>query len=203
LGRLVDSGQSADASRSVAGTSNIVKRGVMKRVGIILAAWLIAAAAALSQNEPPKPGPELKKLDVLAGSWTVEGDIKPGPMGPGGKMTEAEKCEWMEGGYFLVCHVDYKSSMGNGYGMGVMGYSKDDKAYTYHEFNSWGESMDSKGAVDGDIWTWSSDEKMGDKMVKARFVMKMTSSTSYDFTYETSPDGTKWTMAVDGKANKK
>jgi hypothetical protein len=175
----------------------------MKRVLILLAAGLIGAVAALAQNEPPKPGPEVKKLDVLAGSWTVEGDIKPGPMGPAGKMTEIQKCEWMEGGYFLVCHVDYKSSMGNGYGMGVMGYSKDDKAYTYHEFNSWGESMDSKGGVDGDTWTWTSEEKMGDKIMKARFIMKMTSSTSYEFTYETSPDGAKWTMAVDGKANKK
>jgi Protein of unknown function (DUF1579) len=175
----------------------------MKRAGIILGLWLAVVAVSMAQTEPPKPGPEVKKLDVLAGSWTVEGDIKPGPMGPGGKMTETEKCDWMEGGYFLVCHVDFKSSMGNGYGMGVMGYSKDDKAYTYHEFNSWGESMNSKGAVDGDIWTWTSDDKMGDKIVKGRFVMKMTSSSSYDFTYETSPDGSKWTMAVDGKASKK
>ena len=175
----------------------------MKRAQIILLAWLVSSVMALSQSEPPKPGPEVKKLDALAGSWTVEGDIKPSPMGPGGKMTQLEKCEWMEGGYFLVCNVDYKSSMGNGFGMGVMGYSKDDKAYTYREFNSWGESMDSKGTVDGDTWTWTSDEKMGDKVVKGRFVMKMTSSSSYDFMYETSPDGTKWTVAVDGKATKK
>ena len=47
------------------------------------------------------------------------------------------------------------------------------------------------------------DEKMGDKMVKGRFTMKMTSSASYDFMYETSPDGSKWTTAVDGKATKK
>jgi hypothetical protein len=32
--------------------------------------------------------------------------------------------------------------------------------------------------------------------------MKMTSATSYTFTYETSPDGTKWTTMVDGKATK-
>ena len=175
----------------------------MKRAGIILAAWLVVSAAAMAQTEAPKPSPEHKKLDVLAGSWTVEGDVKPSPMGPGGKMTEVEKCEWMEGGFFLVCHTDFKSTMGNGYGMGVMGYSNDDKAYTYHEFNSWGESMDSKGAVDGETWTWTSDEKMGDKIVKGRFIMKMTSATSYNFTYETSPDGAKWTMAVDGKATKK
>jgi hypothetical protein len=44
---------------------------------------------------------------------------------------------------------------------------------------------------------------MGDKIMKGRFIMKMTSATSYNFTYEMSSDGAKWTMAVDGKATKK
>jgi len=180
-----------------------MKRTAMKRTAMTSAVWLLLGLAALAQTEPPKPGPEHKKLDVLAGSWALEGEVKPNPMGPGGKMSENEKCEWMDGGFFLVCHVDFKSaSMGNGSGMGVMGYSADDKAYTYREFNSWGESMDSKGSFDGDTWTWTSDEKMGNTVVKGRFVMKMTSSTSYTFTYETSSDGAKWTTVVDGKATK-
>jgi len=62
--------------------------------------------------------------------------------------------------------------------------------------------MDSKGSLDGETWMWSSDEKMGNTIVKGRFVMKMTSPTSYTFTYETSPDGAKWTKVVDGKATK-
>jgi hypothetical protein len=33
--------------------------------------------------------------------------------------------------------------------------------------------------------------------------MKFTSSTSYNFTYEMSPDGAKWTAVVEGKAIKK
>ncbi|MGA9980685.1 MAG: DUF1579 family protein, partial [Candidatus Sulfotelmatobacter sp.] len=101
----------------------------MKKAGMIIAVWTIIAAAALAQ-ELPKPGPELKKLDVLTGSWTLDGDMKPGEMGPGGKMTEIQKCEWMDGAFFLVCHADFKSSMGDGSGISVMGYSKDDKAYT-------------------------------------------------------------------------
>src|SRR5438445_9810814 len=108
----------------------------MKTLAKILAAWLVLASAALAQMEMPKPGPEHKKLDMFAGTWTLDGDLKPGPMGPGGKMTENEKCEWMEGGFFLVCHADFKSvSMGSGSGLSVMGYSSDDKAYTYREFN--------------------------------------------------------------------
>ena len=69
--------------------------------------------------------------------------------------------------------------------------------------NSWGEFEDSRGTLDGDTWTWTSDEKMGGTVVKGRFTMKFTSSSSYSFTYETSPDGAKWTAVVDGKAAKK
>jgi hypothetical protein len=173
----------------------------MKTLAMILAGWFVLAGAALAQM--PQPGPEHKKLDVFVGSWTLDGDVKPGgDMGAGGKVTENEKCEWMEGGFFLVCHVEFKSSMGNGSGMSIMGYSTDDKIYTYREFNSWGQFVDSKGSVDGDTWSWLNDEKMGNMTMKGRFTMKITSSTSYNFLYETSTDGTKWTLAMDGKATK-
>jgi hypothetical protein len=174
---------------------------VMKKAGMALAVCTILAASALAQ-EMPKPGPELKKLDVLTGSWTLDGEMKPGAMGPGGKMTELQKCEWMDGEFFLVCHADFKSSMGDGSGISVMGYSKDDKIYTYREFNSWGEFEDSRGSLDGDTWTWLGDEKEGGMVMKGRFTMKITSPTSYNFTFEMSQDGAKWTTVMDGKATK-
>lgn len=175
----------------------------MKRLGMVFAAIVILVVGAMGQQQPPKPGPELKQLDVFAGAWTLEGTMKPGTMGPGGTMTETEKCEWMEGGFYLVCHSDYKSSMGNGVGLSVMGYSADDKAYTYREFNSFGEFDDSRGTLAGDTWTWNSDEKMGGTTMKGRFTMKMTSVTSYTFMFEMSQDGVKWSDVMDGKASKK
>ena len=175
----------------------------MNRTGMISAAVLLLAAFCASQ-EMPKPGPELKNVDYFAGSWTLDGDMKPGPMGPGGKIVETEKCEWMEGGFYLVCHVDFKSNtMGNGSGLTLMGYSPEGKAYTYREFNSWGEFTDSKGSVEGNNWVWSNEWKMGDMAMKGRFTMKVTSPTTYDFSFEASQDGTKWTMFMDGKATKK
>jgi len=174
----------------------------MKTIATISAAWLVLAAVALAQMEMPKPGPEHKKLDMFAGTWTLDSDMKPGPMGPGGKITEAEKCDWMEGGFYLVCQTDYKGVMGTGVGTSYMGYSADDKVYTYHEFNSWGEFEEAKGAVDGDTWTWMSDEKMNGMPMKGRFKMKILSPTSYTFSYEMSQDGTKWDLIMDGKATK-
>jgi Protein of unknown function (DUF1579) len=175
----------------------------MRRIGMMLAAGVLMAGVAMAQMQPPKPGAEVKKLEVFAGAWTLSGDMKPGVMGPGGSMTESEKCEWMDGGFYLVCHSDYKSSMGNGVGLSVMGYSAEDKAYTYREFNSFGEFDDSKGTLDGDTWTWTSDEKMGGMTMKGRFTIKVTSASSYTFLFEMSQDGTKWTTVMDGKGTKK
>lgn len=175
----------------------------MKRVMEIFAAAMIFTAVAAAQMEAPKPGPELKKLDVFVGSWTLDGAMKPGSIGPAGTMTENEKCAWMDGGFFVVCHSDFKGTMGSGVSLSVMGYAPDDKAYTYREFNSMGEFEDSKATVDGDTWTWSADEKMGGTTMKGRFIMKMTSAASYNFAYDMSQDGGKWTTVMEGKASKK
>ena len=183
---------------------NYFEASHMKFCGILLtSALMLSAVATVAQTLPPPPAPEIKKLDVFAGSWIVEGTLKPGPNEPGGTMTEDETCTWMDGGFYLVCHSDYKSSMGNGVGLSVMGYSTDEKAYTYREFNSFGEFDDSRGNVDGDTWTWNNDEKMGGATVKGRFTIKMTSAKSYTFTFDMSPDGTKWSTVMDGKASKK
>jgi Protein of unknown function (DUF1579) len=162
----------------------------------------LAALSIQSFAQMPTPAPELKKLDALVGTWNSEGDLKPGPMGPGGKMTMAEKYKWMPGGFFLVLHTTFKSDMMDGSGTSFMGYNSDDKQYTYDEFDSMGERAHSTGAVDGDTWTWSGEEKMGGRMMKNHFIMKMVSPTAYSYKYEVSQDGTTWTTVMDGKATK-
>jgi Protein of unknown function (DUF1579) len=174
----------------------------MKFAGIVLMVRMLAAIG-MAQMEPPKPGPELKKLDVFVGSWTLQATMKPGAMGPGGSVTEDEKCEWMQGNFYLVCNSDYKSSMGDGVGLSVLGYSTDDRVYTYREFNSFGEFDDSKGTLEGNTWTWSSTEKMGGMTMLGKFIIQMTSPTSYNFAFDMSPDGAKWDTVMEGKAAKK
>jgi len=178
----------------------------MKRLSIIPVFLTLLFAVALSaqaQMAPLKTGPEQKKLDYFAGNWVMEGDMKPGPMGPGGKMTETESNTWMDGGFFLALKSDFKSSMGNGTEIAYLGYDPNEKLYTYDSFNSMGEADHSKGTLDGDTWTFNSEEKMGSMTVKGRFVMKIMSPTSYTFKFDMSQDGTNWMTVMDGKATKK
>ena len=175
----------------------------MKRRLTFFIASLLITAAAFAQMGPPKPAPELKKLDYFLGIWTSDGDMKPGPMGPGGKFTTSGHSEWMDGGFFLVIHSDFNGGpMGKATGTAYMGYNSDEKVYTYDEFNSMGESVHSKGTIDGDTWNWSNDMKMGPQTMKARYTMKILSPTSYTFKLEMSPDGTKWDTAMEGRSTK-
>jgi Protein of unknown function (DUF1579) len=175
----------------------------MKLVTLALLTSFCFTLMAAAQMEMPKPAPELKKIDMFAGTWKLEGTMKPSPFGPGGKMTEDEKCSWMEGGFYLVCNADYRmTSMPSGKGLSVMGYSPESKMYTYREFNSAGEFEDSKGTVEGDTWTWTNESNVGGTNMKGRFIMKITSPTAYDFKFDMSQDGSTWNNVMEGKATK-
>jgi hypothetical protein len=163
---------------------------------------LTLTLSAASQMIPKAP--ELKNLDAFVGTWNLQGEMKSGSMGPGGSMTETETCNWMDGGYFLVCNVDFKSTMGDGTGTAYMSYDANEKMYTYDAFNSMGEAEHAKGTLENDTWTWSSEEKMGGQSMKAHFIIKMPSPTasSYSFRFDMSPDGNTFNTVMDGKATK-
>ena len=179
----------------------------MSRRSIALCIGLLAiftVASVQAQMAPPTPAPELKHLDFLAGDWTSEGTINPGPGMPGGKFSESSHTEWMEGKYFLITHSDGEfGAMGKAKELAVFGYDSDHKMYTYTSFSSNGEANTSTGTANGDTWTWTSDEHMGGMTMKGKFTMKVLSPTSYTMKYELSQDGANWMTAMEGKATKK
>jgi hypothetical protein len=44
---------------------------------------------------------------------------------------------------------------------------------------------------------------MAGMTMKGKFTIKVTSPTSYTFTFDMSEDGTKWSTVMEGKATKK
>ena len=176
----------------------------MKRVLAVyaVAAFLFAPMVQAQAPPMPKPGPELKRLDYFMGTWKIEGETKPSPYGPGGKVTGTDLNEWMPGDFFLVTHSDIKSPMGEGKGLAIWGYKTDDKLYTYQEYDSTGEAFSATGTVQGDTWTWLSEYKMGGKVMKGRYTVNVVSPTSYTFKYEMASDSGEWNAIMEGKATK-
>ena len=59
----------------------------------------------------PKPNPDLKSLDKLVGTWSISGEAH-------GQI----RFEWMEGGFFLIQHVDLEYGGRRIKGMEVIGH---------------------------------------------------------------------------------
>lgn len=169
-----------------------------------LAAVTLLAAASLQAQAPPppqapKPGPEHQKLAYFAGRWTTAGDMKPGPMGPGGKMTMTNNCEWFAGGFYLVCRAEGMTPGGEMRSMGILGYNPERKRYTYYGIDNSGMPAEpSYGEVAGDTWTWEGESQMGGQTVKGRYVIKQTSPDSYAWKWEMAMGAGPWTVVGEG-----
>ncbi len=176
-------------------------------LGTFVAAALIGSATLAAAQPPPpapKPGPEHEKLGYFVGKWTGEGEMKPGPMGPGGKVTSTDTCEWFEGRFAVVCRSEGKSPVGPMKSLGILSYSTEEKVYTYSGVDNSGMTMTSvaKGTMDAGTWTYTDETMMGGQKVKSRVVIKELSPTAYTFTMEMQgPDG-KWMPVMESKNTK-
>jgi hypothetical protein len=170
-------------------------------------AVLALACAVAAQTPPPIPKPtaEHQKLAYFVGNWTSAGEMKPSPFGPGGKMTGTETCEWFAGNYSVVCRASGTSPMGPMKSLGILGYAAEEKAYTFYGTDSMGMNTGTvaKGSMQGDTWTFTDESVMMGQKVKSRWVMKISSPTSYTFRWEMDPGGGKWATVVEGTATKK
>lgn len=161
------------------------------------------AVSVLAQAPPaPKPGPEHKAMEYFVGKWTGQAELKPGPFGPGGKMTSSDTCEWFTGGFQVVCRNEGAGVMGNMKGLGIMSYNAGDKAYNFYIIDSMGVSELSAGTKSGNTWTFTADSTVGGMTFKSRYSIVEASPTSYTFKWEMSQDGTKWATVVEGKTTK-
>jgi len=169
---------------------------------VVCAVAVIASGAALAADVPaaPKPGPEHEKLGYFVGNWTMEGTMKDSPMGPGGKTTGKDKCDWFAGRFAVVCRSTGNGPMGQMKGLGILSYSADAKAYTYYGTDSMGMTMLSvpKGKREGDTWTYDDESPMGGKMVKSRYIIKELPPDKYRFTWEVQGEDGNWAVLMEG-----
>ena len=152
----------------------------------------------------PKPGPEIQRLKYFVGQWSTEGEIKPGSMGPGGKFTQTSQCDWFEGRFAVVCNTEGQTPMGASKGMDILGYSSEDKAYTYYGVDNSGMTMTRvpHGTLQGDTWTYNDEGTMGGKKIKTRVVIKELPPSAYTFRMDTQGADGKWTTVMESKSTR-
>ncbi len=183
----------------------------MKRaLTVALFAACVLAQSLLAQAPPPmpKPGPEHKRLDYFVGHWKGTGTAKQSPFGPAGKITFDEQIEWFPGGFFQVAraeavvHTEEQGPVGGMKMLGIMGYSSEEKAYTFHVIDSLGETVSARMTVEGDTWTMMRESKMGGKPIKRRMTIKEVPPASLSMKLELSQDGGPWATIMEAELSK-
>lgn len=177
-------------------------RTILKLVAAYVVVW--GAGPPLAAAQAPQPGPEHQRLGFFVGKWTVEGEMKPGPMGPGGKMTSSDTCEWFDGRFSVICRSEGTGPFGPSKNLGILGYSAEEKVYTYYGVDNTNMTMASvpKGTVQGDTWTYTDESMMGGQKMKSRVIIKELSPSRYSFTMDVQgPDG-KWLPLMESTSAK-
>ncbi len=152
----------------------------MKRLTfVVVAAGLVVlfVRAAAQAPAPPKPGPEVQKLQYFVGQWKFDGDNKESPFGPAGKFSGTETCEWFAGGFQVICRGETTAPTGKATTLSIVAYDQETKEYTYYGIDSTGFSALARGTVKGDTWTYTWSGTVGGK--PAKIVATMQTSPSF------------------------
>ena len=180
----------------------------LSTLALAVAAWSAGAGppAPLAAQSPQAggPGPEHARLGYFVGRWKAEGEVKPGPMGPGGKMTATDQCEWFEGRYSVVCRSEGTGPWGPSKSLGILSYNSEEKVYTYYAVDNSAMTMATvpKGKVQGDTWTYRDESTMGGRKVESRVTIKEVSPTVYTFRMEVRGEDGTWTPWVESRNSK-
>jgi len=169
----------------------------ISRVCILLALFSAMSVVAQAPPQTPKPSPELKKQDFFVGTWTLEGETKACPFGPGGqKFKSTESLEWMPGGFFLLAHSYADGKLAE---LTIIGYDSNEKAFSHTSNSAAGQVERWRGTAEGDVWIWTKDETTRGKAIKVRLTIKKTSSRSYSFVEDVkAADGGAWSTVAEG-----
>ena len=169
-------------------------QGSFKALMWCAALSLAAVQAAAAQSAPAaQPGAEHKPLGYFVGKWTTEGEMKPGPMGPGGKLAPPTIASGSRAGTPSSA-APRARAVGDSRSMGILGYSPEEKVYTYYGVNNTPMGMPSvpKGTFQDGTWTYTDEGTMGGRKYKSRVTIEEVSPTAYTFQMAIQGGNGKW-----------
>jgi hypothetical protein len=108
-----------------------------------------------SSNAPARePGPEIERLGALVGRWRSNGHVVGEPAVP---ITGTDTYEWLDGGFFLVHHVDVVVGDRKVTALEVIGeYDPNTDSFTARAFDNEGDVTVMRATVDGrGVWTFT------------------------------------------------
>jgi hypothetical protein len=129
-------------------------------------------------KQSPKPNSVLKSLERLVGTWKATD-----PSGAGAIAGEAT-FEWMEGGNFLLQHLDF----GDSKGIEIIGFDEESKSLRSHYFDRSGKILEYTYELHNDTLTVS----INMPRAKGQFISKFSDNgNTYTGRWNWIQDGVK------------
>ena len=159
--------------------------------------------AAQAQEQPPKPGPEHKRLDVFSGKWKMEGQQYESPFGPAAELTAVETYVWLPGELFLIHRFEGRMDDQQMACIEIIGYDPSSQSYPFHSFYNDGKTNVWQVRERAGTWTLTGDWQTSGKSQQVRCTIVFSDAgNTRTGKWERSSDGSKWETFWDVKATK-
>lgn len=155
----------------------------------------VAAAATPAM---PKPGPEMKEVRDLVGTWANEETYEETPMMKAGTGSGTTRTRLQPGGFSLIMDIQSKNAMGTFWGHGMMSWDPDAKVYKF----AWVESASpgllvETGKKEGNDLVFTGEVMYMGKKCAVRDVISERTPASYTLTsYWNDGSGEKKIMTI-------
>jgi hypothetical protein len=163
----------------------------MKRISILLCLLIVCFATAMQAQAPaPKPHAELKKLQVLVGHWTYEGESYAGPWGPAATSRGEYEAQMTLGGFFFQGRWTEKNALA---ALEIVGYDAVRRSLTNNVWWADGTTLSGTLSVAGNTFTWAGQCVIAAKQYFLKGKVVLTADlTSYTEKFDISADSKTW-----------
>jgi hypothetical protein len=100
-----------------------------------------------------RPGPEHRRLQPFVGTWRTQGVVRATAEAPELPFTAVDRYEWMEGGFFLLHHVEARMGGGRLVALEVIGWDAAAGTYCMRSWDSQGGTGTHTGTLRDGVWT--------------------------------------------------
>ena len=151
----------------------------------------------------PKPGAEHQKLSAFVGNWTFAGEMKAGPMGPGGKIKGSDRIQWIANNFAVERRFDGTGPMGAISGLEVIAFDSAKKVHTFTYVDSTGSVGGGTATNNGSVWTFRGSSTMGGQTMQDRCTLTFgAGNATLKVACEMSADGKAWAPSIEGTATR-
>ena len=156
-----------------------------------------------AQGRAQLANPEMSKLRAWVGRWMSRIELKPGPLGPGGRISHEYTGQMILGGFVYLGYWQEKGVRGQSRGLQIDRYDPLNKNIASSWYLEDGSTFAGVLTISGDTYTWEGRFAVAGTSFLFRDIFVLAPDRKSALVKaESSTDGETWTPLSEGKYTK-